>query len=59
MKKSEIRKQADRIVKYLSPEYLALNKTVQNFAEPNILFKGYYSVTLTDGEKKTKLFIER
>lgn len=42
MKRSEIRKQADKIVKYLSPEYLALNRTVRLFAEPHILFNGFY-----------------
>jgi hypothetical protein len=54
-----IKNQADKVIVYLSPEYLTLNKTVQSFAEPNILMNGYYAITVTDGEKKQKLFITR
>ena len=59
MKKNQIMKDADKVIKYLSKEYLELHSNIQRFAEPNILIKGFYTFTLSNEENKTKVFISR
>jgi len=43
-----IKEQAEKSIKYLSKEYLALPNIVRRFAEPHILYNGFYACTISD-----------
>lgn len=54
----EIKTKADRTIKYLSKEYLGLPKLAQRFAEPHILYNGFYTFGLV-GKTTLKILIIR
>jgi len=54
-------KEAEKTIKYLSSEYLELHKNIQRFAEPHILYNGFYTFRLVDSKtnSETKILITR
>jgi len=50
---------ANKKIKYLSKQYLALHVNIRRFAEPHVLAIGHYAYTEHDGEKLTKILITR
>jgi hypothetical protein len=52
-----IKEKADRVITYLSEEYVALPDLAKRFAEVHLLHNGYYTCTLTASNEK--VFIQR